>query len=393
MENFTYYNPTRIIFGKGTEESVGAEVKKHGAKVLVHHYGEEFVKKSGLLDRVFKSLKGEGLEIFELTGVQPNPRLSLVKDGIKFVKEKKIDFILALGGGSVIDSSKAIAIGVPYIGDVWDFFSGKAEVKETLPVGVILTLPAAGSESSGSSVITNEDGWYKRSIDGVDAIRPKFAIMNPELTFSLPVYQTASGGCDIMSHVMERYFSVTRYVDLTDKLCEGIMKTVIKNLPIVLEEPENYNARAEIMWAGSIAHNDMAGTGRMPAWECHKIEHEIGGIYDVAHGAGVAAVMPSWMRYVYKERIEMFIKYAVRVWDVEYNFDEPERAALEGIKKTERFFKGTGMPVTLKELDKSIAEDRFEEIAAKCVEGGPVGWFRPVNKQDIINILKMAGTG
>lgn len=393
MENFTYYNPTRTIFGKGTEESVGAEVKKHGTKVLVHHYGEEFVKKSGLLDRVFKSLKDEGIEIFELTGVQPNPRLSLVKEEIKFVKEKKIDFILAIGGGSVIDSSKAIALGVPYIGDVWDFFSGKAKVKETLPVGVILTLPAAGSESSGSSVITNEDGWYKRSIDGVDDIRPKFAIMNPELTFSLPAYQTASGGCDIMSHVMERYFSVTSHVDLTDKLCEGIMKTVIKNLPIVLKEPENYNARAEIMWAGSIAHNDMVGTGRMPAWECHKIEHEIGGIYDVAHGAGLTAIMPSWMRYVYKERIEMFIKYAVRVWDVEYNFDEPERAALEGIRKTERFFKETGMPVTLKELDKSIAEDRFEEIAAKCVEGGPVGWFRPVDKQDIINILKMAGTG
>jgi len=393
MENFTYYNPTRIIFGKGTEESVGTEVKKHGTKVLVHHYGEEFVKKSGLLDRVFKSLKDEGIEIFELTGVQPNPRLSLVKEGIKFAKEKKIDFILALGGGSVIDSSKAIAFGVPYSGDVWDFFSGKAEVKETLPVGVILTLPAAGSESSGSSVITNEDGWYKRSIDGVDAIRPEFAIMNPELTFSLSAYQTASGGCDIMSHVMERYFSVTSYVDLTDKLCEGIMRTVIKNLPIVLEEPENYNARAEIMWAGSIAHNDMVGTGRMPAWECHKIEHEIGGIYDVAHGAGVTAVMPSWMRYVYKERIEMFIKYAVRVWEVEYNFGEPERAALEGIKKTERFFKETGMPVTLRELDGSITEDRFEEIAAKCVEGGPVGWFRPVNKQDIINILKIAGAG
>ena len=195
-----------------------------------------------------------------------------------------------------------------------------------------------------------------------------------------------------MTHVMERYFSVTSYVDLTDKLCEGVMKTVIKNLPIVLEEPENYNARAEIMWAGSIAHNDMVGTGRMPAWESHKIEHEIGGIYDVAHGAGLTAIMPSWMRYVYKERIEMFIKYAVRVWDVDYNFDEPERIALEGINKMERFFKETGMPVTLKELDENITEDRFEEIAAKCVEGagGPVGWFRPVDKQDIINILKMA---
>lgn len=388
MENFIYYNPTKIIFGKDTEKTVGSEVKKYGSRVLVHRYGEDYEKKRGLLGRVIKSLKDESLEIFDLTGVKPNPRLSLIKEGIKLVKEKDIDFILALGGGSAIDSSKAIAIGVPYEGDVWDFFSGKAEVKKTLPVGVILTIPAAGSESSGSAVITNEDGLYKRSIDGVDIIRPKFAIMNPELTYTLPPYQTASGGCDIMSHVMERYFSVTSHVDLTDKLCEGILKTVIKNLPIVLKEPENYDARAEIMWAGSIAHNDLVGTGRVPAWACHKIEHELGGIYDVAHGAGLTAIIPSWMRYVYKERLDMFIKFAVRVWEVEYNFDEPERTALEGIDRLGKFFKNVGMPVTLGEL--GIKDDKYEELATKCVEGGPVGWFRPLDLQDVINVLKMA---
>jgi alcohol dehydrogenase YqhD (iron-dependent ADH family) len=388
MENFVYFNPTKIIFGKETEMKVGDETKLYGSKVLLHHYGDEFVKKTGLLDRILSSLKDEGLEVFELTGVKPNPRVSLVREGISLARKKNIDFILALGGGSVIDSSKAIAIGVPYKGDVWDFFSGGAEVMETLPVGVILTIPAAGSESSGSAVITNEDGWYKRSIDGVDIVRPKFAIMNPELTFTLPAYQTASGGCDIMSHVMERYFSVTQHVDLTDKLCEGILKTVIKNLPIVLKEPENYDARAEIMWAGSIAHNDIVGTGRMPAWACHKIEHELGGIYDVAHGAGLTAITPSWMRYVYRERLDMFIKFAMKAWDVEYNFDDPERTALEGINRLEEFFRKVEMPVTLNEL--GVKDDRFDELASKCVENGPVGWFRPLDKQDVIEVLQMA---
>jgi len=388
MENFVYYNPTKVIFGRDTENTVGEEMKKYGSKVLVHHYGEEFVKEFGLLDGVFSSLKNNGMEVYELNGVKPNPRLSLVREGIEMVREKGIDCILAIGGGSVIDSAKAIAIGTPYDRDVWDFFSGKADVKKTLPVGVILTIPAAGSESSGSAVITNEDGWYKRSIDGVDIIRPKFAIMNPEITFTLPPYQTASGGCDIMTHVMERYFSVTHYVDLTDKLCEGVLKTVIKNLPVVLKKPDNYNARAEIMWAGSIAHNDLLGTGRVPAWECHKIEHELGGMYDVAHGAGLTAIMPSWMRYVYKARLNMFIKFAMRVWGVEYNFDEPDRTAVEGINRLEKFFRDVGMPVTLREL--GITDNRFEELASKCVENGPVGWFRPVDKHDIIKILEMA---
>jgi alcohol dehydrogenase YqhD (iron-dependent ADH family) len=390
MENFVYYNPTKVIFGKGTENTVGKEVKIYGSRVLLHHYGDEWLQKSGLLDRIRESLKSEGLEIFELTGVKPNPRLKLVYEGIDIVKEKGIDFILAVGGGSVIDSSKAIAIGVPYEGDVWDFYTGEAEVKETLPVGVILTIAASGSETSASSVITNEEGWYKRSIDGCDIIRPKFAIMNPELTYTLPTYQTASGGADIMSHVMERFFSVTQYVDITDRLCEAVLKTVIKNLTIVLSEPDNYNARAEIMWAGSLAHNDLVGTGRKPAFACHWIEHEIGGIYDVAHGAGITAVTPSWMRYIYKEKLEAFIKFAVRIWDLDYNFEETERMAMNGIDRLESYFREIGMPVTLKELDKNISEDRFDEIARKSTEKGPIGFFRPLEKDDVLNILRMA---
>lgn len=388
MENFIYYNPTRTIFGKGTENDVGQEAKKYGSRVLLHHYGHDYVKKTGLLGRVADSLKKENLTVFELTGVKPNPRLGDVRNGIEFARKNKVDFILALGGGSVIDSAKTIGIGVPYAGDVWDFFEGRAEVRKSLPVGVVLTLPGAGSESSGSAVITNEKGWYKRSIDGVDAVRPLFAVMNPELTCTLPPYQTASGGCDIMSHTLERYFSVTDHVDLTDKLCEAVLKTIIKNLPIVMENPNDYNARAEIMWAGSISHNDLVGTGRIPSWECHKIEHELSGIYDVAHGAGLTAVTASFMRYVYKERLDMFIKFATRVWNIEYNFDHPEAVALAGIERLEEFFKSVGMPVSLNEMN--IGPDRFAEIAVKCTEDGPVGWFRPLGTDDVVRVLELA---
>jgi hypothetical protein len=320
--------------------------------------------------------------------VKPNPRLGDVREGIDFARKHKIDFILALGGGSVIDSAKTIGIGAPYGGDVWDFFDGKAQVRETLPVGVVLTLPGAGSESSGSAVITKEQGWYKRSIDGVDAVRPKFAIMNPELTYTLPAFQTASGGCDILSHTLERYLSNSGHVDLSDKLCEGVIKTIIKTLPIALREPDNYDARAEIMWAGSISHNDLVGTGRLPAWECHKIEHELSGIYDVAHGAGLTAITPSFMRYACKERREMFVMFATRVWGLEYDFDDPLRVASSGISMLENFFRSAGMPVRLDELQ--IPDDRFEEIASKCTEQGAVGWFRPLDKNDVLKVLELA---
>lgn len=280
---------------------------------------------------------------------------------------------MAVGGGSVIDSAKAIAIGVPYQGDVWDFYTGKAQVEEALPIGVVLTIAAAGSESSPGSVITKEEGELKRDCLS-DLIRPKFAILNPELTYTLPEEQTLYGAADIMAHLMERYFTQTKDVDFTDRLLEGALKTIIKNLPIVLKDPQNYGARAQIMWAGTVAHGDLLGTGRIGDWASHNIEHELSGIYDVAHGAGLAVIFPAWMKYVYKENIARFAQFAVRVWDVEADFNNLEEVALEGIRRIENFFKSVGLPVTLGEL--GIPEDKLELMAEKCTERGPVGNFK-----------------
>ncbi|MFW5992465.1 MAG: iron-containing alcohol dehydrogenase, partial [Halanaerobiaceae bacterium] len=349
MENFVFQNKTKIIFGKGTEEQVGNETKEYSKNILLH-YGGGSIKKYGLYQKVMESLNDAGINVTELGGVQPNPRLSLVKEGIEICREKDIDFILAVGGGSVIDSAKAIAVGIPYEGDVWDFYMGKEEVKETLPVAVILTLPAAGSEASKSSVITKEEGELKRAID-IEVIRPEFAILNPEITYTLPDYQTACGAADIMAHIMERYFTQTKNVDFTDRLCEGTLKTMIKNVPLALENPEDYAARSEVMWASTIAHNDLLGTGREEDWASHMIEHEISGIYDVAHGAGLAVIFPAWMKYVYRENINKFVQFAVKVWDVEPDFENPEWTALQGIKKTREFFSSIGLPVSLEELD------------------------------------------
>lgn len=386
MKNFEFCSPTKIIFGTDTEGKVGAEAKKFGKKVLLH-YGGGSIKKSGLYDKVMASLKEAGLEFVELSGVKPNPRLSLVREGIKLCKENGVDFILAVGGGSVIDSAKAISIGLHYDGDVWDFFAGKATVKEVTPLGVILTIPAAGSEASLGTVITNEDGWYKRPY-GDDMLRPKFAIMNPELTYTLPEYQTACGVADIMSHIMERYFTNISHVDLTDRLCEATLKTLIKNIPLVLNDPNNYNARAEIMWASTLAHNDLLGTGREDDWASHNIEHELSGIYDVAHGAGLAVVFPAWMEYVYKHNINRFAQFAVRVWNVDYAFESPEVTALEGIKRMKQFFRKIGLPVTLKELN--IPNDRLEEMAAKGTETGTLGNFVKLGKDEVLSILLLA---
>jgi len=386
MENFVYHCPTKIIFGKGTENQVGSEVSKYGKKVLLH-YGGGSIKKYGLYDRVLKSLKNEGLEIIELGGVQPNPRLSLVKEGIDICRREKVDIILAVGGGSVIDSAKTIASGVPYDGDVWDFFMDRAKLEKRIPVGVVLTIPASGSESSDSAVITNEDGMYKKGFNS-NLLRPDFAILNPELTYTLPPYQTACGASDIMAHIMERYFTRVKNVELTDRLCEAALKTVINNTPVALREPENYAARAEIMWTGTIAHNNLLDTGRIGDWASHKIEMEISGLYDLAHGAGLAIIFPAWMKYVYKNDIERFARFAVRVWDVEPDFYDIEKVALEGIKKLENFYREIGLPITLKEAN--IPYDRFDEMAAKCVEMGPVGNFIKLNKDDVLQILEMS---
>ncbi len=298
MKNFSYDNKTTILFGKDTQFNVGKEIKPYGQKVLLH-YGGGSIKKSGLYDSIIKILKHDNLEIFELGGVKPNPRLQLVKEGIEICKKNNIEFILAVGGGSVIDSAKAIGIGSKYDGDVWDFYLGKAEINATIPLGVILTIPAAGSESSTGSVITNEDGWYKRSA-GSTLIRPKFAIMNPEITYTLPNYQTACGATDMMAHVFERYFTNEKEVDFTDELCEGTIRSIMRNAKIAIKEPNNYGARANLMWAGTIAHNGLLGTGRIDDWASHNIEHELSAIYDIAHGAGLAIIFPHWMKYVYK---------------------------------------------------------------------------------------------
>lgn len=386
MINFTFENPTKIIFGKDTESEVGIESAPYGAKVLLH-YGGGSIKRTGLYDKIVRVLEAEGLIIFEFGGVQPNPRISLVREGIDICRKNKIQFILAVGGGSVIDSAKAIGIGVPYNGDVWDFYTGKAQPTETLPVGVVLTIPAAGSESSVGSVITNEEGWYKRSTGG-EILRPKFAIMNPELTYTLPQYQTAAGVADMMAHIFERYFTNEKNVDLTDRLCEATLRSIITNAKILLKEPLNYDARAEIMWAGAIAHNGLLGTGRVEDWATHDIEHELSGIYDIAHGAGLAILFPAWMEYVYRQDVNRFAQFAVRVWGVEPDFSSPEKVALEGIKRVKHFFKLIELPTSLSDAD--IPEDRFEEMAKKATENGSLGSFVPLHAEDIVNIFSMA---
>lgn len=386
MDNFTYRNATKIIFGKDTETKVGKKAARYGNRALLI-YGSGSIKKYGLYDRVLKSLKEAGLEVIELGGVQPNPRLSLVKKGIDLCRKEKADIIIAVGGGSVIDTAKAIAAGVYYEGDVWDFFTGKAELKKKVPVGVVLTIPAAGSESSISTVITNEDGWYKKGFDS-ELSRPEFAILNPEITFTLPLYQTVCGVTDMMAHIMERYFTMVKDVEFTDRMCEAVLKTIINNIPVVLKEPENYAARAEIMWAGSIAHNNLLSTGRIGDWASHKIEHEISAIYDIAHGAGLAIIFPAWMKYVYKKDISRFARFAVRVWGMEFDFFNPEKTAMEGIEKLASFFKEIGMPITFKEAD--IPYDRFEEMARKCTKNGPVGNFVRLDKVDVVKILNLA---
>jgi alcohol dehydrogenase YqhD (iron-dependent ADH family) len=387
LDNFRFQNSTAIIFGKDTHLQVGVETAKYSKCVLLH-YGAGSIKKMGLYDSVVNSLTEAGVSFVELGGVLPNPRLSLVEEGIRLCREHDINFILAVGGGSVIDSAKAIAVGVVYEGDVWDFFTAKASAQAALPIGVVLTIAAAGSEASDSSVITNEDGWHKRGM-GADCIRPTFSILNPELMYSLTPFQTMVGIADIMSHVMERYFTANRNNDFTDRLCEATLKTVINNARILLREPHQYEARAEIMWAGTIAHNNLLGTGRIGDWSSHMIEHELSGIYDVPHGAGLAVIFPAWMKYVYRENIERFVQFAVRVWDVDLSYESPEAIALEGIRRIESFFSDMGLPVRLDQLGVPN-DEHFAQMAGKAVAYGPLGNFKKIHKEDVLNILKLA---
>ena len=392
MLNFQYYTPTKVIFGKDSEKEVGALIKEQGCKKVLVHYGGQSAKKSGLLDRIFKALEVEGVDYVSLGGVVPNPRLSKVYEGIELCKEEDVDFILAVGGGSVIDSAKAIGYGMAnQFCDVWDLYTGKEQPTGCMPIGAVLTIAAAGSEMSNSSVITNEDGWYKRALD-IDYGRCKFAVMNPELTYTLPEYQTESGCTDIMMHTMERYFVVEDTMDLTDSFAEDVMKNVMVNAKILLDDPKNYDARAEIMWAGSVSHNGLTGCGTNGGdWATHLIEHELGGMFDVAHGAGLAAVWGSWARYVMDEKPERFAKFAKNVMGVEDQGDV-KKTALAGIEAVEDFYHSINMPVNMKELGIEPTDEQIEEMAMKATNENTVelGAFKKLKAEDLVKIYTAA---
>ncbi len=387
MDNFQFWSPTEFVFGKGTENEAGKYVKKHGGTKVLLHYGGGSAIKSGLIDRVRKSLSDNGIEYVELGGVKPNPRDTLVYEGIDLCREEKVDFILSVGGGSVIDSSKAIAMGVPYDGDFWDFYTGKSP-EAALPVATILTIAAAGSEGSGDSVITKEEGGLKRGA-GSDLIRPRFSIMNPELTCTLPPYQTACGATDIMAHVFERYFTNTEEVEITDRLCEAVLMTMIKETPRVIADPSNYQARANIMWAGTVAHTNIVGVGRQQDWNSHGIEHELSALYDCAHGAGLAVIMPAWMEFVYKHNVMRFAQAAVRVWGCKMDFENPEATALEGISRFRSFLHNIGMPINFEELG-AKKEDIPALVEKFGIGDGRTGGFVALSAADITEIYNIA---
>lgn len=388
MDNFTFYSPTYFDFGRGAESHVAELVRRFGGTKVLFHYGGGSIKKSGLYDRVADRLKKEGIAFVELGGVKPNPRSGLVQEGIQLCKSEEVDFILAVGGGSVIDSAKAIAAGSVYDGNFLDFYRGKAVIEKALPVGTVLTIAAAGSEGSGNTVITDEETQIKKGAKS-DWLRPKFSILNPELTCTLPAYQTAAGATDIMIHVCERYFSNTEEVEITDRLCEGILKTIIYETPRVIENPENYDARANIMWAGMLAHNNVCGVGREQDWASHHIEHELSALYDVTHGAGLAVIAPLWMRHVMKTNPGKFISFATRVWDIEMNETNPEETALKGIEAFEKFLKNIGMPSSFAEL--GAKQEDIPLLTDKLMSGRETeGNYVKLTRQDIIEIYESA---
>lgn len=391
MYNFKYFTPTKVLFGKGTEEQVGSLVKEQNCKKVLIHYGMGSVVRSGLLDKVKNALDSENIPWVELGGVVPNPRLSLVYEGIELAKKEGVDFILAVGGGSALDSAKAIGYGVYNEGDVWDFYDRKKQATGCVPIGVVLTMAATGSEMSNSSVITKEEGWIKRGYSS-DYGRPVFAIMNPELTMTLPDYQTACGCTDILMHTMERYFVSGDTMEMTDTIAEALMRTVIKYSLILEKEPDNYDARAEIMWAGSLSHNGLTGCGASGVdFATHGLEHELGGLYDVAHGAGLATLWGSWARYVYRDCLHRFYRFATQVMGVR-DEGSKEEIALKGIEATEDFFRKIHMPTTMTELGIHPTKEELELMAHKCsiASGGKKGSAKVLVEEDMLEIYKMA---
>ena len=392
MKDFNYYAPTEVVFGEKSEEQVAALVKKYGGTKVLVHYGGQSAKRSGLLDKICALLTDGGIEFVLLGGVVPNPRLSLAQQGIELCRKEGIDFILAVGGGSVIDSSKCIAYGVPYEGNVWNFYLGKAEPKTMLPVASVLTIPAAGSEMSEASVITNEDGDVKLGYSN-NMSRPKFAIMNPKRTFTLPPYQTAAGVTDMMMHTMERYFTKDDDMDFTTDMAEAALRSIKNAVFAVLKNPEDYRYRAQIMWGGSLMHNGLTGCGVADDWATHQLEHELSGMFDVTHGAGLAAIWPSWARYVMHENLRRFVRFAVNVMDVPNDFTNPEGTALKGIEAMERFYHAIGMPINIKELiGKDITDEEIKEMTRKCSRNyqHTCGQLKVLKAEDMENIYKMA---
>lgn len=389
MNNFNFYSPTYFAFGKDKEKEVGELVKRFGGSRVLLHYGGGSVKKSGLLDRVTEALEASGVTYVLLGGVMPNPRSGLVYEGIELCKKEKVDFILAVGGGSTIDSAKAIALGTVYDGDFWDFYAGRAEAKAALPVGTILTIAAAGSEGSPDSVITHEDGMLKRGY-GTDLIRPKFSVLNPALTQTLPAYQTACGATDIIAHVFERYYTNTTEVEVTDRLCEAVVLTMLKEVPRVIKNPDNYDARANIMWAGMVAHNNIVGVGREQDWNSHGIEHELSALYDCAHGAGLAVIMPAWMEYVAEHHDVMrMAQMATRIFGCEMNFANPKATALEGIRQFRQFLTDIGMPINFEQLG-AKKEDIPALVDKFGVGEGKTGGYVALDKAAVTEIYEIA---
>ena len=395
MKDFNFYAPTRVVFGRESEDRLPQLIQQYGGSRVLVHYGGGSARRSGLLDKVERLLTDAGIAFVELGGVVPNPLLSKVREGISLCRSEQVDFILAVGGGSVIDSAKAIGYGVGYEGDVWDFWDGRAVPQSCLPIGVILTIPAAGSEMSSSCVITNDDGMLKRGVNS-DLCRCRFAIMNPERTYTLPPYQTAAGATDIMMHTMERYFSKYEDALLTDAIAEALLRTVKASTPVVLENPEDYTHRAAIMWASSLSHNDLTECGTEKDFACHKLEHELSGLFGVTHGAGLAAIWGSWARYVMDRHLSRFVKFAKNVMSVEApdaSEVSAKAVALKGIEATERFFQAIGMPVSIPELiGRQATDEEILEMVRKCSRDGKmnIGAMEVLKPADMEAVYRLA---